>query len=99
MGFEFWTSGSNEGEHCSVQNIYTWCSSTSNDSLFEPEFLATTEQKFFRDFDTRNIVNDRCIIMKFNATVNASSGFEHAACNKTLKYICEVFASKCVVWL
>jgi hypothetical protein len=74
-----------------VQNVYTWCSSLNNDSAFEPEFLASTEHKFFRDLATKDVVNDRCIKLKFNATVNATSGFEHSPCNKTLKYICEVW--------
>jgi hypothetical protein len=38
----------------------------------------------------KNSLKDRCIILKFNATLNDTSGFAHAPCNKTLKYICEV---------
>jgi hypothetical protein len=93
IGMEFWTSGSNEGESCSAQNVYNWCSQTQlNDSFFAPEFLAKSGNKYFRNYPAQISENDRCVSFKLvNATNSTTekSGFEHASCNKTLNYICE----------
>jgi hypothetical protein len=89
-GLEFWTSGSNEGESCNAQNVYSWCSAT-NVSTFEPEFLERVQNKFFRNLIAKDAANDRCVTFKLNASNTETSGFEHAACNKSLNYICEVF--------
>jgi hypothetical protein len=70
--------------------VYSWCSA-ADDSLFAPEFLERAQNKYFRNLIANDSANDRCITLKLNATANETSGFDHAACNKTLNYICEVY--------
>jgi hypothetical protein len=89
-GNEFWTSGSNEGVMCDKQNVYNWCSPSNNDSVFLPEFLTQTENKFFLNIKAADPGKDRCVTLKMNLTSSDKIGFEHAPCNKTLRYICEV---------
>jgi hypothetical protein len=87
---EFWTSGSNEGEYCNLQNVFNWCSQTEgNSTVFVPEFLAKVGNKYFRNMLANDSAIDRCLAFKLNATKNETSGFELEECNKTMKYICE----------
>jgi hypothetical protein len=90
IGYEFWTSGSNEGESCNVQNVFSWCSASNNDSAFVPEFLAPVDNKYLKNFKLQDSARDRCVIFKIDGTVNEKSMLEHSPCDKVMRYICEV---------
>jgi len=91
-GLNFWTSGSNEGENCHLQKVYSWC---SLDTLLLPELLTQSQEKFYwRNMTAQNPETDRCLGFNFNGSSAEITGLEHQSCNSTGNYICEVQSHK-----
>jgi hypothetical protein len=88
-GASFWTSGSNEGEYCNTLNVYSWCS--LNGTLMKPEFLALGGgASYWKNTAATNPADERCLIYSLNSTSSETTGLEHASCNASNYYICEV---------
>jgi hypothetical protein len=88
IGLEFWTSGSNEGEFCNAQNVYTWCS-IENGTLFQQHQLPGSDM--WRNSKAKDFELDRCVVYKLNESTADKPGLEHSACSAKKFYICEVF--------
>jgi len=86
LGPEYWTSGSNVGENCDLQQKYSWCSSDDpvNSSLLTNGTF-WLDGKWPPSFST----SERCLTVNLDS---AKSGVRHRNCDSALPLICEVIS-------
>jgi len=82
-----WTSGSNEGEFCDIEDKYSWC---SINSLINQSDVNNT--KYWSKMATANSTADRCLELITNDT---QIGLHNAYCNDKKPFMCEVRCFKC----
>lgn len=76
----FWTSGANEGEHCDVEQIYSWCSNRTRMKRQEIMLPWADESK--------PTVTERCLSVTLNKSTFA---LDAAECGTENYAICEVY--------
>jgi hypothetical protein len=76
------TSGSNEGDGCDVQGVYSWCSQNST-QLIMPDLI----KSFLAP--SANASQERCVALNISSTTDNSSALNHFSCAEQLPYICE----------
>jgi hypothetical protein len=79
----FMTSGSNEGDGCDVQGVYSWCSQNAS-QLIIPDLI--------KSFLTpaANASQERCVALNTSSTKDNSSALNLISCaSEQFPYICE----------
>jgi len=83
VGSDFWTSGSNEGTNCDVQDVYGWCSSGQQ---IAPEMVSTDL------FWLSKIASaaERCLTLSFDSSSGKFKiGMKRFGCQVKFPTICE----------
>jgi len=83
---DFWTSGTNAGESCDAQKVYTWCSTQKNlpTSLIDNNSVAFWAEKQWPPLLTSDA---RCLALTF---LPNSAEVRHKSCSLSLPCFCEV---------
>jgi hypothetical protein len=75
----FWTSGGADGKHCTVEQLFSWCSTGT----------VMKRQEITLPWADENATqpNERCLSLKLN---DAKFALDNAECSATKNVICEV---------
>jgi hypothetical protein len=83
IGNDFWTSGSNEGPNCDVQDVYGWCSAGGP---IDPPMV--TNYSFWLSKAASPM--QRCLTLSFDSAVaTVKIGMKHADCTNKIPVVCE----------